>query len=350
MLLTGFLFYVLTNYTALLQNLVDGFLYAGTRATAANRISLATLQDPDRIIRRGLELMAPAKDKIFAEWSTGLFGSPSVDVILLLFVLIVSFICFAVMAIQVFVTYLEYLVISAAGFILLPFGVFKPTAFIAERVFGALIGFGVKLMVLAVIIGATDQFLATMSLPGEVTWQQAFEFLSISLALAFLSFQAPATALSLLSGSPNLSLASVVGAAGAGAALGSGAAQTTAGVAKAGATALGLAVGGGAGAIRAGSTATTKLGQTGQKAENAVRAAAGAALGPVSGGLANTSERILYGKSGGPEGRDASLARNGYSPEQGGIVGAFNRGKFAVPQYRRYRNEQTATRKDKGES
>src|SRR5690606_22015335 len=161
------------------------------------------------IFTRGLELIKPAVNKLFEVLDHSYLSILSADSLLLLVCIISSIFAFGIMAIQVFVTYLEFLIVSTAGFIFIPFGIFKPTAFLAERIFGAIIGFGIKLMVLALVIAISDQFLQTIALPAEVTWQQGFEFVIISFALCFLTLQAPSVALSLLSGSPHLSFGTI---------------------------------------------------------------------------------------------------------------------------------------------
>ena len=60
---------------------------------------------------------------------------------------------FFILAIQLFVTLIEFKLTTLAGFVLIPFGLFGKTAFAAERVLGNVISSGVKVMVLAVIVG-----------------------------------------------------------------------------------------------------------------------------------------------------------------------------------------------------
>jgi P-type conjugative transfer protein TrbL len=60
---------------------------------------------------------------------------------------------FFVLAIQLFVTLIEFKLTTLAGFVLVPFGLFGPTAFLAERVLGNVVASGIKILVLAVIIG-----------------------------------------------------------------------------------------------------------------------------------------------------------------------------------------------------
>lgn len=60
---------------------------------------------------------------------------------------------FFILAIQLFVTLIEFKLTTLAGFVLIPFGLFGKSAFMAERVLGNVISSGIKVLVLAVIIG-----------------------------------------------------------------------------------------------------------------------------------------------------------------------------------------------------
>lgn len=145
-------------------------------------------------------------DQLRTATAQGWFGMPTVDALITLLCMTIGLLAFFFIAIQAFVTYLEFLLITSVGLILIPFGVFRPTAFLAEKTFGAIVGFGVKLMVLAVILSVTNKLMSSLAVPDTLTWQNGFNFVLISLALAFLSWHAPSTALALLHGQPALSL------------------------------------------------------------------------------------------------------------------------------------------------
>src|SRR6201999_4193245 len=51
------------------------------------------------------------------------------------------------------ITLIEFKLTTLAGFVLIPFGLFGKTAFAAERVLGNVISSGIKVLVLAVIVG-----------------------------------------------------------------------------------------------------------------------------------------------------------------------------------------------------
>lgn len=337
----GFFSWIIQNYAWILQQVVDGFILVGQKAGASSGITFATIQDPDLIFLRGLQLTKPAVDKLFQVADSSYFSLLSADSLLLIICIVCSVFAFGIMAIQVFVTYLEFLIVTTAGFIFIPFGIFKPTAFLAERIFGTIIGFGIKLMVLALIIAISDQFLQTIALPPEVTWQQGFEFVIISFALCFLTLHAPSVALSLLSGSPHLSFGTVASTGAATAFAGSRAASTIGG------TALGAGklLGGGGLALAGAVTGGAKSGWSKSKENNGsligktASAAAGVVSGPIKGVVSNTADKVMWGKDGGPNGQTryrASIGDESVSAgNRNGVMGKFNSGLYSVPSYRK---------------
>jgi hypothetical protein len=123
-------------------------------------------------------------------------------------------IAFFILAVQMFVTIIEFKLTSLAGFILVPFALWNRTSFLAERVLGNVISSGIKVMVLAVIVGIGSGFFTefTTALQGqEPDIGQAMSLMLASLTLFGLGIFGPAIASGLVAGAPQL---------GAGAALG----------------------------------------------------------------------------------------------------------------------------------
>lgn len=77
-------------------------------------------------------------------------------------VLIVSFF---VLAVQLFVTLIEFKLATLAGFVLVPFALWKKTAFLAERVLGNVVSSGIKVLVLAVIVRIGTGLFAEFTVP-----------------------------------------------------------------------------------------------------------------------------------------------------------------------------------------
>lgn len=350
-LAVGFFYWVILNYGDILRFIVDGFLYAGEKAGSGSSVDFATLRDPGRVFVRGMELAKPLTDKLFADINSSYIGIPSVDGLMLLFCIILTVFSFAIIAIQIFITYLEYLLVATAGFIIIPFGVFKPTAFLAERVFGAIIAFGIKLMVLALIIGVSDKFLQTVSVPVTVSWQEAIELSVIALAISFLSLHAPGVAQSLLSGTPHLSFGTL-------AATTAGSTFTMSRIApqlRTGTSAMASGTLKAAGAIHGGGTAAAaSLGKVSDEkgianklskaASKTSLYAVGGAGGLLSAGVSESSGVITNGKNSSNGSRayrerigDTTLAQPHAQGllNTGGITGNFNSGRYAVPSYRK---------------
>ena len=203
------------------------------------------------------------------------------------------------MAIQLFVTLIEFKLTTLAGFVLVPFGLFGRTAFLAEKVLGNVVSSGVKVLVLAVIVGIGSTIFSqfTSGFNNPPTIDDALTLILAALALLGLSIFGPGIANGLIAGGPQL---------GAGAAVGTGLAVAGIGAAGVGLAAGGLGAAGGAiaGTARAGAsvaggaTAAFRAGGLSGVAEatsSAVasplrRAAAGLRESFASGGQAATGE------------------------------------------------------------
>jgi type IV secretion system protein TrbL len=66
---------------------------------------------------------------------------------------LVVIVSFFVLAVQLFITLIEFKLTTLAGFVLVPFALWNKTAFLAEKVLGNVVSSGIKVLVLAVIVG-----------------------------------------------------------------------------------------------------------------------------------------------------------------------------------------------------
>jgi len=276
-LLIGLFGFFVANWPTLINTVLDGFIWSGfTAAGSTPAAGLAVVKDPSSIIAQAFIVTQPIATKINAlSWydvgSLFMYGWAYIFTILAFFML----------AIQVFITYLEFYLVAALSLVLVPFGVFKHTAFIAERAFGSVISFGVKLMVLAFIIAAAQPVLASIALPAVPSWQQAYMVMLAGLAIAFLAWHAPGIAAGMISGGPSLTAGSAAGfvasstlGALAGAAAASSAARSTA----AGTLSATKAAASGLGTVRMGAqlgAASAQLGGSGRLGQAAAGVAGG---------------------------------------------------------------------------
>jgi type IV secretion system protein TrbL len=230
-----------------------------------------------------------------------------------------------ILAVQLFVTLIEFKLTTLAGFILIPFGLFGKSAFMAERVLGNVISSGIKVLVLAVIIGIGSTLFSefTAGFGGNTpTIDQAMAIVLAALSLLGLGIFGPGIANGLVSGGPQLGAGSAVGTGLAAGGVVAVAAAGVGGVAAAGsALASGTAAAARGGASFAGGAATSySLGAAGQSGLKSVGGSLGGmvrtAAGTLSSPLKRASASMQSSFSDG--GGRAAEATGGMSPAASG--------------------------------
>lgn len=297
----GFWIWIIREWGTLCDALLDSLMITGT---AVGGVDASVLKAPSLLIDRGIEIGKPyltyASEMSWLEitasplnWLMAIIGYAGVVL------------AFAILALQIFITYVEFYIASALLLIFIPWGSFKYTSFVAEKAIGAVISYGTKLMMLGAVYGLSAGIIDSMSIslngepePGSVLASMLGPF-----ALCLLCWQAPGMAAGLMTGAPTLSAGTAAGTAVAGFA--------------------GAAAGGSVGA-GIGSMAMS----TGSSAARAGAALAGAATagstagGPGAGGAA--------GAMSGAAGFAASAFKSAASNATQGVRGAFASGQASV--------------------
>jgi type IV secretion system protein TrbL len=247
-LYVGAFAFILGNFQRLSIIIFKSFAGLGLTAGGGG-ISAEDLLRPGKLASIGFSAAHPliAKATELTGWPEIVVNALTIALLALSWVFVV--LAFFVMAIQLFVTVLEFKLTSLAGFVLVPFAFWNKTSFLAERVLGNVISSGVKVMMLAVIVGIGagffDAFVATLGPDPDLG--DAMTLVLGALTLAGLSIFGPAIASGLVSGAPQLGAGAAVGTA-------AGAAMLVGGGAMLGARALGAAGAGGLAAVRAGAS------------------------------------------------------------------------------------------------
>ena len=151
-LFVGVFAYLIGNWNNLARIVFESFAGLGLKASGTG-LSTADLLSPGRIAQVGIDAGRPILDSISGLMGYISFFENFIQIAVLLFAWIVVLLAFFILAIQLFVTLIEFKLTTLAGFVLIPFGLFGKTAFAAERVLGNVISSGVKVLVLAVIVG-----------------------------------------------------------------------------------------------------------------------------------------------------------------------------------------------------
>jgi type IV secretion system protein TrbL len=271
-LFVGVFAFLISNWNELARIVFDSFAGLGLVATGGT-IGPGELLQPGRIAQVGLEAGRPILDAIAGLMGFVAFFENFVQIAILMFAWAVVLLAFFILSIQLFVTLIEFKLATLAGFVLVPFGLFGKTAFMAERVLGLVISSGVKVLVLAVIVGIGSTIFGefTAGFAGPPTIEEAMSVVLGALALLALGIFGPGIANGIVSGGPQL---------GAGAAVGAGLAVGGAAVGGAAATRMGLAAVGTAG------RGATALGAGGATAYQLGAASRATTAGRVAGGTA----------------------------------------------------------------
>lgn len=202
--------WIVKSYPTLSKALVDSLIQAGLKAGGGTG-DVSLLMDPSRLAGYGLDATAPLTQKLA---DLGMTDLP--DLIVFGFGYLAILACFLIMAINVFLAVLEYYVFAALAGIFLPFGLFEPTKFLAEKAIGAVVSAGVKLMVLALVTSVIDPVLSAIHFQGpQITFNELWSVFLTVCALMFLCWKAPSLASSLLGGSPHLGVDHLIQAASA---------------------------------------------------------------------------------------------------------------------------------------
>ena len=135
-----------------------------------------------------------------------------IQIAILLLAWLIVVISFFVMAIQLFVSLIEFKLTTLAGFVLVPFGLFGRTAFLAEKVLGNVVSSGVKILVLAVIVGIGSTIFGqfTTGFNNPPTISDALTLILAALSLLGLSIFGPGIANGLIAGGPQLGAGAAV--------------------------------------------------------------------------------------------------------------------------------------------
>ena len=260
-LFVGVFAYLIGNWNSLARIIFESFSGLGLKASGSG-LSAADFLSPGRVAQVGIDAGRPILDSISGLMGYISFFENFVQIVVLLFAWIVVLLAFFILAIQLFVTLIEFKLTTLAGFVLIPFGLFGKTAFAAERVLGNVISSGVKVLVLAVIVGIGSTLFSqfTSGFGGnQPTIENAMAMVLAALSLLGLGIFGPGIANGIVSGGPQL---------GAGAAIGTG--VVAGGVVAAGAAGVGLAAGAaggtlagaarGSASVAAGASATHRAG------------------------------------------------------------------------------------------
>lgn len=307
-LYVGAFAFIITNFNSLAALIFNGFANLGLTASGSS-IGEAQLLQPGHLATVGVQAGRPLYEAMgkLAGFPDVFTNLDTIAVLLLAFIIVV--LSFFILAVQVFVAIIEFKLTTLAGFVLVPFALWNKTSFLAEKVLGNVVSSGVKMLVLAIIVGiGTGLFSQFTTQSGDPTLDQALALILASISFLGIGIFGPGIAGGLVSGAPQL---------GAGAAVGTGAA------------AVGLAMAGGTGAMAAGRLAGGALGgglraattlASGTRSAYAAGAAGQTGARSVGAGLAGVAQAGAQGVA--DRVRQRFSSSSGTGVDSAGVAGA----------------------------
>ncbi|WP_292259980.1 P-type conjugative transfer protein TrbL [Brevundimonas sp.] len=263
-LLIGAFAWIINDWQALSETIYAGFLELGLTA-GGGALSREEFLNPGAILQQGWEIVkALGETPAPVENPLDVMGNMA-DALILGLAMIGIMLAFAILALQIIVSLLEFKIVTLGGFVLLPFGIWNKTAFLAERPLGYVVSSGLKVLALAIVVSGARTIFDQLQPSANPDIYEALTILVAALLLAMLAIFIPNLASALVTGGPAL---------GAGAAL-------TGGLAVAGAGALVAGGAAGAGAMAGRAAAVSGSSRSAAGATFAARPSGG---GPSSGG------------------------------------------------------------------
>jgi type IV secretion system protein TrbL len=247
-LYVGFFAWLIGNFQLLSAILFESFAALGIKA-GSGTLTPDDLMRPGYIAGVGFEAALPLLDEAGGLLGPVAFFHNFILIAVLLVAWAIILAAFFILAVQLFIAILEFKLTTLAGFVLVPFALWNRTAFLAERVLGNVITSGIKLMVLAIIIGIGSTLFSavTDACTGDedITLADVMGTVLAATVFLWMGVFGPGIASGLVTGAPQLGAGSAAGTA----------AAAAAGIVLAGAGSVAAARGAGAGVRAAASLA-----------------------------------------------------------------------------------------------
>jgi type IV secretion system protein TrbL len=218
-LYVGFFALIIGNWQNFATIVFNSFSGLGLKA-AGSTITVQQFMQPSSVAQSGFNAAAAISQAIQTFPVSILSPSSWGTVLGLTIAWVITILSFFILAVQLFITLVEWKLTTLAGFILVPFGLFGRTAFLAERVLGNVFTSGVKIMVLAIVVGIGSslfkQFPQTISAAGAVAsasplaLEQAWIIALAAMTLLGLGVHVSSIAAGLASGAPHLGAGAAV--------------------------------------------------------------------------------------------------------------------------------------------
>jgi type IV secretion system protein TrbL len=198
----GFWIFLVAQWITVVPMVINGFIWTGLRA-GGSTLTVEQFTDPSAIAGMGLTATEPlwqhVRDYGWSFWKHGL------DILLVVILGAIIEASFFLIAIEVFVFFLQFYIFAVLTTILLPFGINRYTSWVADNCMSSLIAHGIKVMVLAMVTSVVFPLIQKFTVAANPTWAQMTGMAVGMVALALLCWIAPQKAVATFTHGPQLS-------------------------------------------------------------------------------------------------------------------------------------------------
>ena len=202
-LLIGFFAWLINDWQRLSETLYAGFIELGLTAGGGG-LAREDFLNPGAILAQGWSIVkALGETPAPVENPFDVVGN-LVDALILSLAMIGIMLAFAVLALQIIVALLEFKIVTLGGFVLLPFGIWSKSAFLAERPLGYVVSAGLKVLALAIVVSGAQSVFDQLQPTANPDIYEALAILVAAILLAMLAVFIPNLASALVTGGPAL--------------------------------------------------------------------------------------------------------------------------------------------------
>ena len=208
-LLIGAFAWLINDWQALSETFYAGFLELGLTAGGGD-LSRADFLNPGAILAEGWRIVKALGDTPAPVENPLDIAGNLTDALILGLAMIGIMLAFAVLALQIIVSLVEFKIVTLGGFILLPFGIWSKSAFLAERPLGYVVSSGLKVLALAIVVSGARTIFDQLQPSTNPDIYEALTILVAAILLAMLAVFIPNLASALVTGGPALGAGALV--------------------------------------------------------------------------------------------------------------------------------------------
>ena len=207
--LIGAFAWLINDWQALSETIYAGFLELGLTAGGGG-LSRADFLNPGAILAEGWRIVKALGDTPAPVENPLDIAGNLTDALILGLAMIGIMLAFAVLALQIIVSLVEFKIVTLGGFILLPFGIWSKSAFLAERPLGYVVAAGLKVLALAIVVSGARSVFDQLQPSANPDIYEALTILVAAILLAMLAVFIPNLASALVTGGPALGAGALV--------------------------------------------------------------------------------------------------------------------------------------------